>query len=69
VGITTISSRRFNQDASGAKKASQIGPLLITVRGNPAHVLLTIGKYWRLVGKQRSVVNLLAMADAADIKF
>ena len=37
--ITTLSSRAFNQDASGAKKAANRGPVFITDRGKPAHVL------------------------------
>ncbi|AZE22438.1 VapB protein (antitoxin to VapC) [Pseudomonas chlororaphis subsp. aureofaciens] len=43
--ITTISSREFNQDTSGAKKASRNGPVIITDRGRPAHVLLSIEDY------------------------
>lgn len=69
MGITTLSSREFNQDASGAKKAARNGPVFITDRGRPAHVLLTIEEYRELAGKQGSIVDLLAMADAADIEF
>jgi len=58
---TTISSREFNQDAAGAKRAAQAGPVFITDRGRPAHVLLSIEDYRRLSGEQRSIVNLLAM--------
>jgi len=39
--ITTLSSRQFNQDASKAKRAALAGPVIITDRGRPAHVLLT----------------------------
>lgn len=42
VTITTVSSREFNQDVSGAKRAASKGPVVITDRGRPAHVLLTI---------------------------
>lgn len=42
MGMTTINSRTFNQDASGAKRAAQDGPVFITDRGKPAHVLLSI---------------------------
>lgn len=37
--ITILSSRQFNQDASKAKKAAQAGPVIITDRSRPAHVL------------------------------
>ena len=46
--ITTLSSREFNQDTSRAKKAADNGPVFITDRGMPAHVLLTIEEYWRI---------------------
>ena len=34
--ITTLSSREFNQDASGAKRAARDGPVFITDRDRPA---------------------------------
>ena len=67
--ITTLSSRDFNQDASGAKKAAKAGPVFITDRGRPAHVLITIEEYQKMVGANVSIVDLLAMPKAAAIKF
>lgn len=67
--ITTFSSRAFNQDASRAKKAALHGPVFITDRGRPAHVLLTITEYLRITGKQVSMVDLLAMPVAEEIEF
>ena len=67
--ITTLSSREFNQDASGAKKAAKNGPVFITDRGRPAHVLLTIEEYQRLTGSHTSIVDLLAMPGIEDIEF
>jgi len=64
---TTISSREFNQDAAGAKRAALEGPVFITDRGRPAHVLLSIEDYRRLSGQQRSLVDLLAMADDVEL--
>ncbi|CAM3619249.1 type II toxin-antitoxin system Phd/YefM family antitoxin [Thalassospira profundimaris] len=69
MGITTISSRDFNQDTSGAKKASKGGPVIITDRGKPSHVLLSIEEYQRLTGSLPSIVELLAMPGANDIEF
>ncbi len=70
MAITTLSSREFNQDASKAKKATQHGPVFITDRGRPAHVLLTIEQYQQLAGAHTSIVDMLAMpAAAADIDF
>ncbi|WPO98442.1 type II toxin-antitoxin system Phd/YefM family antitoxin [Pseudomonas sp. HR96] len=65
----TISSREFNQDTSGAKKAAHNGPVFITDRGKPAHVLLTIGEYQRLTGGQASIIDLLAMPGSEEIEF
>lgn len=67
--ITTLSSREFNQDASRAKKVAKSGPVFITDRGRPAHVLLTIEEYQRITGGQRSIVELLAMPGVAEIDF
>ncbi len=66
--INTISSRKFNQSASEAKKISQSGPVFITDRGRPAHVLLTYESYQRLIGTKSSVVELLALPGAEDIE-
>jgi prevent-host-death family protein len=67
--ITTLTSREFNQDTSGAKKAASEGPVFITDRGKPAHVLLTIEEYERITGKGRSIVDALSMPGLADIEF
>lgn len=68
MSITTFSSRMFNQDASGAKKAAQDGPVFITDRGRPAHVLLTIEEYKRLIGGRTKIADLLAMPGVEDIE-
>ncbi|MFY9477895.1 MAG: type II toxin-antitoxin system Phd/YefM family antitoxin [Aquabacterium sp.] len=68
--ITTLSSREFNQDASKAKKAAQHGPVFITDRGRPAHVLLTIEQYQQLAAQQGAdIVDMLAMPEGGDIAF
>ena len=67
--ITTLSSREFNQDTSRAKKAALDGPVFITDRGKPAHVLLSIEDYQRISGGHRKIADALAMPAAADIEF
>jgi prevent-host-death family protein len=67
--ITTLSSREFNQDASRAKRAAAKGPVFVTDRGRPAHVLLSIADYQRLVGGNRKIADALAMPGAEDIEF
>jgi len=69
VTVTTLSSREFNQDTSRAKQAASRGPVFITDRGRPAHVLLTIEEYQKLKGCQTSIVDQLAMPGAEDIEF
>ncbi len=66
--ITTLSSREFNQDTSRAKKAASAGPVFITDRGRPAHVLLSIEDYQRIIGGRRKIADALAMPDRADIE-
>ncbi|MBX9899957.1 MAG: type II toxin-antitoxin system Phd/YefM family antitoxin [Burkholderiaceae bacterium] len=65
--ITTLSSRQFNQDASKAKKATLDGPVIITDRGRPAHVLLTFEDYKKISGTRSKIADLLAMPGIEDI--
>ena len=65
--ITTFSSREFNQDTSGAKRAASKGPVFITDRGRPAHVLLTFEQYQRLAIGPRNIVDMLGMRE--DVEF
>jgi prevent-host-death family protein len=67
--ITSLTSREFNQDTSRAKKAAVNGPVFITDRGKPAHVLLSIEEYRRITGGHRKIADALAMPGAADIEF
>jgi prevent-host-death family protein len=66
--ITTLSSREFNQDASRAKKATKDGPVFITDRGKPAHVLLSIEHYRRITGGHQKIADLLAMPGIEDVE-
>ena len=67
VTITTLSSREFNQGTSEAKRATRHGPVFITDRGRPAHVLLSIDDYNRLVGRAGRVMSLAeAVAQPGD---
>jgi prevent-host-death family protein len=57
--VTTVSSREFNQDTGRAKRAARRGPLVITDRGRPSHVLLTFEEYNRLASRGHNVIDLL----------
>lgn len=66
---TTISSRRFNQDTGAAKKLAEAGPVVITDRGRPSHVLMTHAEFERLTGRQLTIVEMLAQPGADDDDF
>lgn len=66
-----LTSREFNRDVSQAKRAALAEPVLITDRGQPTHVLLSMADYRRLTGEAESLLDLLALPepvalDAAD---
>lgn len=69
MGITTVSSREFNQHASDVKKAANNGPVFITDRGRPAHVLLSMEEYLKLTGGQESLADVLAQQEPTDFDF
>ncbi|MCA6220914.1 type II toxin-antitoxin system Phd/YefM family antitoxin [Photorhabdus antumapuensis] len=69
MSITTLSSRELNQDVSRAKKAAKSGPVFITDRGKPAHVLLTIEEYQRITKQRRNIADALTMPGVEDIEF
>jgi prevent-host-death family protein len=61
-----VTSREFNQDTGGAKNAAKDGPVYITDRGKPSHVLLTFADYQRLAANQPSIIELLALPPGAE---
>ena len=67
---TTLSSREFNQETGKAKKAALKGPVFITHRGQPSHVLLSMDDYRKLTGKGLSLAEALAdPRSEADFAF
>lgn len=69
MSIATFSSRDFNQYVSEAKKATANGPVFITDRGKPSHVLLSIDDYRKLAGSTVSLADALAQRDVPDVEF
>lgn len=69
MSITTISSREFNQDSGGAKRAAEKGPVIITDRGKPSHVLLSFEDYRKLTGAGLTLLDVVAQAEDDDIDF
>ena len=64
--MTKLSSREFNQDTSRAKRAAEEGPVIITDRGRPAHVLLTFEHYQQLTGEKGSIIDLLGSPPGVE---
>ena len=67
MNITTVTSRELNHDIARAKRAAKTGPVFITDRGKPAHVLLSIEEYRRLAGKRRNLAEALSMTGLSHI--
>jgi prevent-host-death family protein len=61
--MTEVSAREFNKDVSAAKRAAARAPVIITDRGRPSHVLLSIADYRRLLADERSIVDWLSVED------
>lgn len=67
--MTMMSAREFNRDVSAAKRAADRRPVVITDRGEPAYVLLSIDEYRRMGERGTSLVDRLSMEDDLDIEF
>ncbi|BCH63093.1 antitoxin [Agrobacterium vitis] len=69
MGTSSLTSRELNQDVSRAKRAAETGPVVITDRGRPSHVLMTYEDFERLTGKRRNLVEALSMPGLSSIDF
>lgn len=66
--ITTLSDRELNQNVSRAKKLARNGPVIITDRGKPAHVILSFEEYQRITHQRRYIAHALTMPGVEDIE-
>jgi prevent-host-death family protein len=66
VATTRLSSREFNQDTGRAKRAARKGPVIITERGRPAHVLLTFDAYQRLTSPKGNIIDSLGLPKGVE---
>lgn len=66
--MTTMSAREFNRDVSAAKRKASRQPVVITDRGEPAYVLMSIDEYRRIGERRGSLVDRLSMEDELDIE-
>lgn len=61
-----LTSREFNHDTGGAKRAAEEGPVVITDRGRPTHVLLAYRDYEHLTMSERFLELLGGPSGVAD---
>ncbi|MEB2332367.1 MAG: type II toxin-antitoxin system Phd/YefM family antitoxin [Nitrosomonas sp.] len=66
MSTTTLSSRELNQDIGRAKRAARNGPVIITDRGKPVHVLLSYDEYQRIIGQQENIVDQLGLPSGIE---
>lgn len=69
IHVTTLTSREFNQDTARAKKAATEGPVVITDRGQPSHVLMTYERFQELTGRRADIVTLLGLVTDSEVEF
>ena len=64
--MSTLSSREFNHHPTKAKRFAKKGPVVITDRGRPTHVLLTWEDYQRMAGEQSTLLDALAPEETEE---
>ncbi len=64
--MTTITSRYFNQHTSKVQKAAERAPVIITRRGEPSHVLMSIADFRRLAANAEGATGEPATSTARN---
>ncbi len=66
--MITMSARAFNQSVAQAQRLAEEEPVMVTRRGKPAYVLMSIAEYERLVEiDNRPLSQRLAPVDGVDL--
>ena len=66
--MTTLSGREFKRDIGWAKREAERAPVIITDRGKPSYVLLSIEHYRRLAETGEEWVRGLQMEEDIDFE-
>jgi len=66
---TAITSREFERDTRAARVAANRGPVIITHRGRPTHVLLSFAYFQRLAFRKKSLLDAIAQTNGGDFEF
>lgn len=64
--MASVTSRQFNHDLGAAKRAAETEPVVITDRGEPAFVLMSIAEYRRIAGRTESIASQLRAKNDLD---
>ena len=64
-----LTSREFNQNVSKAKRDALSGPVFVTDRGQPSHVLLSYDDYRQITSQPTNIVDALSMKGLSLIDF
>jgi len=67
VAMGTMTAREFNRDVSAAKREAARGPVVITDRGEPAFVLVSIADY-EAMRDRRSLIDVLQMDEEIEFE-
>lgn len=60
-------SREFNQDVAGAKRAAEQGPVIVSSRGRPSHVLVSWSEWERRTRGKDRLVDLLTYPGLEEL--
>ena len=66
--MSVLSSREFNRNVSAAKRAARTGPVVITDRGDPEFVLLSIEEYRRLRDDEATLADCISMSEDIELE-
>lgn len=66
MATSRMSSREFNQGTGRAKRAARQGPVIITERGLPTHILMTFDAYQRLVKARGNILDALGLPKGVE---
>ncbi|MXZ81823.1 MAG: type II toxin-antitoxin system Phd/YefM family antitoxin [Gammaproteobacteria bacterium] len=65
----TVTSRRFNQSPSGAKRAEASNPVIISDHGKPVRVPLGIEACRKLSKERRNLLDAVSIKEFSDTDF
>lgn len=65
--MATVTSRDFNNDVAAAKRRAAVEPVIITDRGKPSFVLMSMSEFTRLREPRGGIVDALRMSE--DVSF